>query len=179
MSLGKSDNQYTGNKIINHICIDDTNIVIKNLPIYHEISCITDLLKQIVKANHKFYDNKYFFYSLSLKKERDIRYLVIESARYKSSKTSDYVGAIKVSSAIFLCRGDITTDTIFKRNNDDFLNVYLKIKKGSEDFNYGIEPSLRGLYRECDGIKIYLEIYTRATLPGYGMEERKSKKPRS
>lgn len=179
ISFGKSDNaldKYNDTKIINYRCFDDTNIIEKKLPIYHAIPCIDDLLKRIVKANHKFYNIKKNFYSLSLKKERDIRYLVIESAQYKSSKAFDYVGAIKVSRAIFLCRGDIRTDTLFKLNSDEFLNVYLKNTKGSEDFNYGIEPSLRGLYRECSEINVSLEIYTRATLPGYRMEERKSKK---
>jgi hypothetical protein len=42
-------------------------------------------------------------------------------------------------------------------------------------FNFGLEPSLRGLYQECNEITIYLEIYTQATLPGYRMKERKNK----
>jgi hypothetical protein len=87
------------------------------------------------------------------------------------------MGVIKIHGSIFLCRGDVATDTLFKSNNDAFVSIYLGGKKETGDFDYGVEPSLRGSYQECNGIKISLEIYTRATLPGYKMEELKSKKP--
>jgi hypothetical protein len=179
ISLTKSQNdfdKYISTEIMNNKCFDDTNVVKKKLPIYKTSPCIENLLKQIVVANRRFYDVRKNFYSLSLKKEREKEYLVIELGEYKSSRTFDYVGAIKVSRAIFLCRGDITIDTLFKLNNDKFLDVCLKKAKGSENFNYGIEPSLRGLYPECYGVNISLEVYTPAALRGYKMEERKSKK---
>jgi hypothetical protein len=148
----------------------DTEIVNKQLPIYHAIPCVDNLLKQVVKANHKYYDAKKYFYSLSLKKEGEKRYLVIEAVQYKSSPVMDYVGAIKVSGAIFLCRGDISIDALLKLNGNNFLNVSLKSAKNADVFNYGMEPTLRGVYQECDKININLEIYTRGTLPGYKME---------
>lgn len=184
MSLVKLENtfvKYDDNKIVSitNKCSDDTNVIKKKLPIYHVVDCIGNLLRQVVKANNEYYDPKIYFYSLSFKKEGDRRYLVIESSQYKSSKVFDYVGAVKISGATFLCRGDITIDTIFRMDNNTFLNVCLKSTKAAGDFNYGLEPSLRGLYQECNEIKINLEIYTRATLPGYRMKERKNKKPSS
>jgi hypothetical protein len=155
----------------------DTGIIKKRLPVYHASSCIEDLLKQVTKANRRYYDPKEYFYSLSFKKDARKRYLVIETSKYKSSRVVDYVGVIKVNKSIFLCRGDIAADTLFKPDNDARLNVYLAAKKDTSDFDYGVEPSLRGSYQECNGIKISLEIYTRAPLPGYKMEELKTKKP--
>jgi hypothetical protein len=155
----------------------DTSLIKKRLPLYHASSCIEDLLKQVTKANRRYYDPKEYFYSLSFKKDARKRYLVIETGKYKSSRVFDYVGVIKVNKSIFLCRGDIAADTLFKPDNDALLNVYLAAKKDTGDFDYGIEPSLRGSYQECNGIKISLEIYTRASLPGYKMEELKTKKP--
>ena len=149
---------------------DDTNVVKKKLPIYRASPCIENLLRQVVKANRGYYDPKKYFYSLSFKREGDKRFLVIESGKYKSSRVFDYVGVIKIYSSIFLCRGDIATDTLFKSNNDAFVSIYLGGKKDTDDFDYGVEPSLKGSYQECNGIKISLEIYTRATLPGYKME---------
>jgi hypothetical protein len=149
----------------------DTGIIKKRLPIYRASSCIEDLLKQVTKANRRYYDPKEYFYSLSFKENGNNRYLVIETGKYKSSRVFDYRGVIKVDKAIFLCRGDIDADTLFKPNNDAFLNVYLTQEKDTSDFDYGMEPSLRGSYQECNGIKISLEIYTRATLPGYKMKE--------
>lgn len=179
MELGKPGANFSMcaiNKIVheNHISIVDTSILSKKLPVYDVISCIDNLLKQVVNANQRFYAPKKYFYSLSFKRQGDKRYLVIEVGRYKSSRVCDYVGAIKVGSSIFLCRGDITTDTLFKINKKAFLNVHLESAKQSDNFNYGVEPSLRGVYQECRGINISLEIYTRATLPGYKMEERKN-----
>jgi hypothetical protein len=184
MSLVKLEStfaKYDDYKIVSitNKCSDDTNVIKKKLPIYHVMDCFGNLLRQIVKANHRYYDPKIYFYSLSFKKEGDRRYLVIESSKYKSSKVFDYIGAVKMSGATFLCRGDITIDTIFRKHTNTFLNVYLKRTKEADDFDYSVEPSLRGLYQECNEIKINLEIYTRATLPGYRMEERKSKKPSS
>lgn len=155
----------------------DTGTIEKKLRLYHASSCIEDLLKQVTKANRKYYDPKEYFYSLSFKKDGSKRYLVIETGRYKSSRAFDYVGVIKVNKSIFLCRGDIAADTLFKPDDDAFLNVYLSAKKDMDGFDYGTEPSLRGSYQECNGIKISLEIYTRAPLPGYKMKEVKSKKP--
>ena len=157
--------------------VEATNLIEKKLPIYHASPCIENLLRQVVKANRGYYDPKKYFYSLSFKREGDKRFLVIESGKYKSSRVFDYVGVIKIYSSIFLCRGDIATDTLFKSNSDAFLSVYLGDKKDADDFDYGVEPSLSGSYQECNGIKISLEIYTRATLPGYKIEEPKSKKP--
>lgn len=157
--------------------VEDTDIIKKRLPIYHSSSCIEELLRQVVKANRGYYDPNKYFYSLSFKKEGGKRYLVIESGKYKSSRVFDYVGVMKIYGSIFLCRGDIASDTLFKSDNDAFLSVHLERKKVTKDFDYGVEPSLRGLYQQCNGIKISLEIYTRASLPGYKMEELKSKKP--
>lgn len=148
----------------------DTSIVKKRLPLYHASSCIEDLLKQVTKANRRYYDPKEYFYSLSFKKDARKRYLIIETGKHKSRGVLDYIGVIKVDKSIFLCRGDIAADTLFKPDNDAFLNVYLAAKKDTINFDYGIEPSLRGSYQECNGIKISLEIYTRAPLPGYKME---------
>jgi hypothetical protein len=184
MSLGKSEttfDKYSDNKIVSGInkCVDDSDIIKKKLPIYDAIPCIDNLLKQVVKANHRFYDTKKYFYSLSFKKEGAKRYLVIESGQYKSSRVLDYIGVIKISGAIFLCRGDITTDTLFKISNNTFLTILLQGTKDSEYIDYGFEPILSGLYQECTELKIYLEIYTRATLPGYKMNEQINKKPRT
>ena len=153
----------------------DTGIVEKQQPLYLALPCVDNLLKLIGKANHKFYDAKKYFYSLSFKKEGERRYLVIEAVQYKSSTAMDYVGAIKVPDAIFLCRGDISTDTLFKLKDNAYLNVSLKSAKDSDAYNYGMEHTLSGLY-QCDKIFIHLEIYTRAILAGYRMEEGKSKK---
>lgn len=154
----------------------DTSIK-KRLPLYHASPCIEDLLKQVTNANRRYYDPQEYFYSLSFKKDARKRYLVIETGKYKSSRVFDYVGVIKVDKSIFLCRGDIAADTLFKPDNNARLNVYLAAKKDTDDFDYGIEPSLRGSYQECNGIKISLEVYTRAPLPGYKMKELKAKKP--
>jgi hypothetical protein len=178
MALGKPGDvfgSYANNKIESGTHQSaDTNILNKKLPIYHAISCIDDLLKHVVNANQKFYDPKKYFYSLSLKRQGEKRYMVIESGRYKSSRAFDYIGVIKIGGSIFLCRGDIATDTLFKMNKNAFLKVYLESAKQSDNFDYGAEPSLRGSYQECTGINISLEIYTRGTLPGYKMKERKN-----
>jgi hypothetical protein len=169
--------EHVDSKVVNVYdkCGIDTGIVEKQLPLYLAVPCVDNLLKQIAKANHKFYDSKKYFYSLSFKKEGEKRYLVIEAVQYKSSTAVDYIGAIKVPGAIFLCRGDISTDTLFKLIDNDHLNVSLKSARDSNVYNYGMEPTLSGLYH-CDKIIMELEIYTRAILPGYRMEEVKSKK---
>ena len=147
----------------------DTPILMK-IPIYHASPCIENLLREAAKANRRYYDPNIYFYSLSFRKERNHRYLLIEPGRYKSSIAFDYVDVLKISSSIFLCRGDIAADTLFKSTDDAFLNVSLIKRKNSDDFDYGMEPSLRGSYNECSGIKISLEVYTRAIIPGYKME---------
>jgi hypothetical protein len=152
----------------------DTTILMK-IPVYHASPCIENLLRQVAKANRRNYDPKTYFNSLLFKKEGDKRYLVIELGRYKSSRVFDYVGVLRIYSSIFLCRGDIRADTLFRSNNDAFLNVSLVKRKNSDDFDYGKEPSLRGSYQECSGIRISLEVYTRATIPGYRMEKPKRK----
>src|SRR5450631_983484 len=184
ISSGKSENafaKYADYKtaIRRNEFISDTNSIKKKLPIYHAVPCIDKLLRQVVEVNHKYYDPNKYFYSLSFKKEGGKRYLVIESSLYNSCKVFDYLGAMKISGSTFLCRGDIAADTLFIVNRDVFLDVYLKNTKKSNEFNFGFEPSLRGLYQECNGIKINLEIYTRAPLPGYRMIEENSKKPDS
>jgi hypothetical protein len=165
---------HTGSnmKFISNDYVLDTDIVNKKLPVYDAMSCINNLLKQIVKANHKFYDPKKYFYSLTLKRTNEKRYLVVEVVRYKSSSVMDYIGAIKVSDAIFLCRGDIATDTLFKLNNDTAISVCLKSAEETDVSGMGMEPVLRGLYQECDKININIEIYTQAALPDYKMKER-------
>ncbi|MBZ4192071.1 hypothetical protein [Niabella beijingensis] len=152
--------------------IDSSKCQKQKLPVYNAINCIDNLLKEIVKANHKFYKSSQDFYSMSFKKKNNKRYIVIEVGQYKSSNALDYIGAIKINNAIFLCRGDITLDTIFRRIDHSFINVCLKKSSNPASFDFGTEPSLRGQYQECLGIDISLEVYTKAALPGYKMEER-------
>ena len=144
----------------------------KALPIFKAAPCMGNLLRQVVSANRRFYDPKKHYYSLSYQRKGNQRYLVIESGEYKRSKVFDYVGVIKFNGHVFLCRGDIAAEAIFKREKGAFLTVHLEKGVPSDEVEFGSEPSLRGLYQECSGIEINLEVYTRAKLLGFKMEER-------
>ncbi|HET7116644.1 MAG TPA: hypothetical protein VFI29_09145 [Hanamia sp.] len=157
-----------GQKQSTNISTDSSNCFDKKLPEYQISSCISNLLESVVKSNSQFYDQKKYFYSLTLKKGDNQKYLNITPEEWHSATNMDYTGILKVRGVTFLCRGDFDKDSLFKKESSTFVRVKLKQSKDSADMlPFFTEPSLDGVFSDCKGLPIYVEVYTKGKILGF------------
>jgi hypothetical protein len=149
---------------------EDTSHFDKSLPVCNVKPCVRKLLEAVVVSNKQYYDSNKFFYSLFYKKVKGTRYLRISTDQWNDSQSLDYIGVLKLSDAIFLCKGDIIGDSLFSITNLKFVRIKLKSAKDSIKVHFSIEPSLQGGYKECTGKLINLEVYTKGQIRGFDMK---------
>lgn len=157
--------QYETSKDIH---TNSNNCSYKKLPEYQASLCISNLLSSVVKSNTRFYKPNKFFYSLTLKHGNNQKYLSIIPDEWHGAKNIDYVGILKIRGVTFLCRGDFDKDSLFKMQSTSFIKVILKQSKDSAYMlPFFTEPSLDGIFNDCNGIPIYVEVYTIGKIAGY------------
>jgi hypothetical protein len=149
----------------------DETLFIKTLPIYQADDCLLGILKSIDFANKKNYNSDLYYYSLTFKKEKKYRYLVISAEKWEESKSLDFCGVLLVNNASFLLRGDINQDKVFKKTGSIKTGINLKLDKDSASFiPFVIEPVLQGTYFKCKGLPIYIEVYVQDQIPNFEMK---------
>jgi len=146
------------------------------LPEYQVDSCLSELLATVAQSNKQYYSDKYF-YSLTFKEGKKTRYMSITPGMWSEARYVDYGGILKINNITFLFRGDFQQDSIFKRTNLPQIEVKLRKEKGDSDKGaFFIEPSLQGVYYECKGMPIYMEVYTKGKIPNFEMKVHPSPK---
>jgi hypothetical protein len=137
-----------------------------NLAEYEVDHCLAKFLAVISASNRQYYDAEKYFYSLTFREAKGYRYMNIRAEKWLEARDTDYVGILKVDSVSFICRGDINKDPIFKKLPLKETKVRLQRDKNDpNDYIYFHEPSLQGVYNECQGMPVYLEIYTKGKIP--------------
>jgi hypothetical protein len=144
--------------------------IFKHIPFYKTPECLGNLLRKIGDANQRHFDEVTDFYSLSFQVQSDKQFIVIHRGKDNLSKEVDYVGALKFGKNVFLCRGDIESSSLFTKTSNDFLNIYLILDTKRQMFSRTQEPTLRGLFTECEGSKLVFEVYTIEGVPEYIMQ---------
>lgn len=137
-----------------------------NLPEYQVDPCLAKFLAAVTASNRSYYGADKYFYSLTFREAKESRYMHIRAEKWLEARDTDYVGILKIDSVSFLCRGDIKKDPIFKVLPLQEVKVSLQRDKNDpNDYVYFHEPSLQGIYNECQGMPIYLEVYTKGRIP--------------
>ena len=150
---------------------NDSTRLDKKLSEYQINPCLSILLTSVADANRKYYNADTFFYALTFKRGKNQKYLSISTDRWHDAKLLDYDGMIKVKNISFLCRGDFKEDSLFKRLDSSALRVQLqKAKDITDAIPFFIEPSLQGTYFDCQGMPIYIEVYTKGKIPAFEMK---------
>jgi len=142
-----------------------------NLPVYELSPCLLGLLTAVTESNKDNYNKDEFFYSLIFEEGKKYRYINIMPERWLASSYADYAGALKINGMVFLFRGKLDRDSIFKKNLLDQIRVKLQHTKDDISNNsFFNEPSLQGVYHECSGMPIYVEIYTKSKIKDFDMK---------
>lgn len=140
------------------------------LPIYKISPCLFGLLTEVAESNKANYNGDQLFYSVILGEGKKYKYINIKPERWVESRYLDYKGVLEINSMFFLFRGNLD-DTIFKKSSLPTVNVRLRQANDSLDTNsFFVEPSLRGVYHECKGMPIYMEIYTKSKIKNFDMK---------
>jgi len=153
----------------------------KNLDEYQIDSCLYSLLKAVVNSDrhHSDYKPDSFFHSLNFYKKSKsgrYRYLSIYPRLWNNPEYIDYTGIIKLDEMTFLCRGDFETDSLFHYLN--FKKERVKLKQPKDNtFNTPFieDPSFQGLFLNCKGVPIYIEIYIKGKIQEYEMDFQNNK----
>lgn len=148
----------------------------KMLKEYYIDSCIVDVFKAIVYADssHVNYPPASYFYSIYFSKSaktKGYQYLSVAPRLWNNSEYMDYKGIIKIEGMTFLCNGDFETDYKFHRIEGKRIRVKLAKNKNDTIGNHFIrEPSLQGVYNDCKGLPIYIEVYVKEKIADFEME---------
>lgn len=146
----------------------DSNYFSKKLPEYQASSCLSNLFISIVKSNTRFYNPNKYFYSVTFNKRSNQKYLNVTPVLWRNAKNLDYTGVLKIRNVIFLCRGDFESDSLFKKKTSTTIRIKLQQSKDSTDWDpFTLDPSLDGVFYDCRGLPIHVEVYTEGKIQGY------------
>lgn len=140
------------------------------LPQYRLDSCLSTLCMDVIESNKQYYPREFYFYSLTFKKGTKDDYISLSAARIEDARFFDYAGMSTIDSMSILLRGDFIQDSIFKEIHRPKFEIKLQRIEESNKLQFLKEPSLQGLYQECTGRRIYLEVYTKGKIGDYGMK---------
>lgn len=160
LNLNTHQNVYSNN---------DSLYVTKDLPILVADPCIGDLLEAVAKSNSKYYRWGKSFYGLHFNNRKGYRYLEVFTDEWHDAKETGYVAIIKVKNAVFLCGGDIEGNPLFHKTTSRNEQVKLSAARKSSRIPMLIEPSLQGTFNSCEGLPIYVEVYTANPISAYKM----------
>lgn len=144
--------------------------ITKNLPRLIADPCLQNLLKSIVKSNSKYYKGGESFYHLEYFNKKNFNYLGIYLDQWNNITSSDYSALMKVKGTLFLCKGNILSNSLFHKVRESKGRLEFNILKSSSDIPITMDPSLQGTFNSCKGLPIYIEVYTPEPISGYRMK---------
>ncbi len=133
-------------------------------------SCLSNLCRDVIQSNKQYYSRESYFYSLTFKKGTKDDYISLNATRIGNARFFDYAGMSAIDSMPILLRGDFIQVTIFKKIRRPEFKIKLQRINEADEILIVSEPSLQGLYQQCTGRRIYLEVYTKGKIAGYGMK---------
>jgi len=139
------------------------------LPVIKPAPCLEKLLWAIAKSNKKHYRSGESFYVLNFSYRRDYKYLEIYMASRHDAKKTNYSAAIILKNSLFLCDVDVINEPPFHKIVLSKIKLQLSIIKKSPPIISLVEPSLQGAMSICEGLPIYVEVYTPEPIWGYKM----------
>lgn len=145
----------------------------KELDKYIVDSCLENLFQSVANSNDKVYASETFFYSITYQKSSTQRYLKIEPQAFKSSRYTNFEGGCKIGRNVFLLRGDIDNDPLFRKQVNSTLTVDFSVSSDTTPFIE--DPILDGYFGGCNGQPIYMEVFAREEISGYERFFRRNK----
>jgi len=150
----------------------DTIYLNKKMAEFKVDMCLHGLLDSVVESDKKManYPSGVYFYLLTFKKGDKLRYMNIKPVPWKNSEFLDYTGVIRVRGSSFLCRGDFESDKIFHKKKANQVKIRLqKPVNTSDEQVFFQEPCLQGQFSLCNGMPIYIEVYSKNKINGFDM----------
>ena len=162
--------QIFSSKPVNSGLNGSSNSVVRSVAEYSVDSCLYLLLRDVANADKKTYSREEMYYSLDFEPMKNSRYMAVTLERWKAARYLDYTGVLKVDSSFFLLTGNYIKDPIFSPVKGSGFFVELVPKDPNSGGAGIVEPSLQGLFTNCKGLPINLEIYIPETIPGYKLQ---------
>lgn len=136
---------------------NNDSIIRLTLPEFTFHECFDSLLNILDESQtvHNKFPQKLFYFELVYISKNGRKSLDIIPARFFKARNIDFVGAIKFKGRIYLCRGDFSADTLFKRGSKIInINLVRPYKYYYDKIDEEIEmnafhPSFAGTYTVC------------------------------